>query len=60
MTPIKLRTVRHFVIEEVSLAEAQEKEGVDLSDQMEVSKFLKVKVRPRYFDVVPVFHGKGH
>jgi double-strand break repair protein MRE11 len=60
MTPIKLRTVRPFVIEEVSLAEAGEEEGVDLSDQMEVSKFLKAKVRPRHFDVVLVVHVKEH
>lgn len=44
MTPIKLRTVRPFVIEELSLAEAAEEEELDLSDQMEISKFLKAKV----------------
>jgi double-strand break repair protein MRE11 len=44
MTPIKLRTVRPFVIEELSLAEGAEEDGLDLSDQMEISKFLKAKV----------------
>lgn len=44
MTPIPLRTVRPFVIEEVVLNEAADKEGLDISDQMEISKFLKAKV----------------
>jgi len=50
MTPIKLRTVRPFVIEELSLAEAAEEDGLDLSDQMEISKFLKAKVYLSYSD----------
>ena len=48
MTPLKLRTVRPFVIEELSLAEIAEEDGLDLSDQMEISKFLKGKVNPRH------------
>jgi double-strand break repair protein MRE11 len=45
MTPIPLRTVRPFVLEEVVLTEVAEEEGIDLSDQMEVTKFLKAKVQ---------------
>ncbi|RDB17053.1 Double-strand break repair protein MRE11 [Hypsizygus marmoreus] len=44
MTPLPLRTVRPFVIEEVILNEAAEEEGFDVSDQMEITKFLKKKV----------------
>ncbi|KAG6919140.1 hypothetical protein DXG01_008947 [Tephrocybe rancida] len=44
MTPLPLRTVRPFVIEEVVLSEVAEEEGIDLSDQIEISKFLKAKV----------------
>lgn len=43
MTPLPLRTVRPFVIEEVTLNEVAEEEGFNLSDQMEISKFLKGK-----------------
>ncbi|KAJ3764423.1 DNA repair exonuclease [Lentinula raphanica] len=42
--PLPLRTVRPFVIEEVVLSEVAEEEGFDLSDQIEISKFLKAKV----------------
>lgn len=45
MTPLPLRTVRPFVIEQVTLSEAAEEGGFDISDQMEISKFLKAKVR---------------
>ena len=41
LTPLPLRTVRPFVLEEVVLAD---EEGVDLNDQMEITKFLKAKV----------------
>jgi double-strand break repair protein MRE11 len=44
MTPIPLRTVRPFVIESVVLSEIAEEEGLNLSDQMEITKFLKNKV----------------
>ena len=45
MEPIPLRTVRPFVIDEVVLTEAAEEETFDVNDQIEVSKFLKGKVR---------------
>lgn len=44
MTPIPLRTVRPFVIESIVLSEIAEEEGLDLSDQMEITKFLKQRV----------------
>ena len=42
--PIPLRTVRPFILEEICLTDVQEEEGLDLSDQMEISKFLKGRV----------------
>ncbi|EJD05327.1 DNA repair exonuclease [Fomitiporia mediterranea MF3/22] len=44
LEPLPLRTVRPFVIDEVCLVEAAEEEGFDVTDQIEVSKFLKRKV----------------
>jgi len=44
MIPIPLRTVRPFVIEEVVLSEVAEETGLDLNDQMEITKYLKGKV----------------
>lgn len=44
LTPIPLRTVRPFVLEEVDLMEVHDDEGLDLSDQMEITKYLKGKV----------------
>lgn len=44
MTPIPLRTVRPFVIESVVLSEIAEEEGLNLSNQMEITKYLKNKV----------------
>jgi double-strand break repair protein MRE11 len=44
MTPIPLRTVRPFVIEEIVLSEVAEETGLDLNDQMEITKYLKGKV----------------
>jgi double-strand break repair protein MRE11 len=41
---IPLRTVRPFVLEEISLAEVAEEEGFDTDDQMEIAKWLKAKV----------------
>ncbi|KAG8741832.1 meiotic recombination [Ceratobasidium sp. 414] len=44
LTPIPLRTVRPFVIDEVNLSEAAETEGLDTSNQIEVMKFLRGRV----------------
>ncbi|KAG2007050.1 double-strand break repair protein MRE11 [Coprinopsis cinerea AmutBmut pab1-1] len=44
LTPIPLRTVRPFVISEVVLEDAAEEEGLDVNDQMEITKYLKQKV----------------
>ncbi|KAF9260760.1 DNA repair exonuclease [Marasmius fiardii PR-910] len=44
LSPIPLRTVRPFVIEEVILSELADDEGFDLSDQIAISKSLKSKV----------------
>lgn len=44
LTPIPLRTVRPFVLEELDLVEVAEEEGFDLKDQMEITKFLKARV----------------
>ena len=44
MEPIRLRSVRPFVWEEVSLIEAAEGDDVDLSTKVKVNKFLKGKV----------------
>ncbi|OBZ66455.1 Double-strand break repair protein MRE11 [Grifola frondosa] len=44
LTPIPLRTVRPFVLDDVVLSEAAEDEGLDLNDRMEISKYLKAKV----------------
>ncbi|KAI9070370.1 DNA repair exonuclease [Trametes sanguinea] len=44
LTPIPLRSVRPFVIDEVVLSEAAEEEGFDLNDKIEIAKFLKSKV----------------
>ncbi|KAJ7084037.1 Metallo-dependent phosphatase-like protein [Mycena belliarum] len=44
MTPIPLRTVRPFVIESIVLSEIAEEEGLNLADQMEITKYLKAKV----------------
>jgi double-strand break repair protein MRE11 len=45
MTPIPLRTVRPFVMDEILLTEVAEEEGFDVTDQMEVTKYLKLRVR---------------
>ncbi|KAH9847009.1 DNA repair exonuclease [Lenzites betulinus] len=44
LTPIALRSVRPFVIDDVVLSDAAEEEGFDLNDKIEVAKFLKTKV----------------
>ena len=43
LTPIPLRSVRPFVIDDVVLSEAAEEEGFDINDKIEVAKFLKQK-----------------
>jgi double-strand break repair protein MRE11 len=42
--PIPLRTVRPFVLEDICLADVHEEEGLDIKDQMEITKFLKLRV----------------
>ena len=44
MTPIPLRTVRPFVMDEILLTEVAEEEGFNVTDQMEVTKYLKLRV----------------
>ncbi|KAL8287436.1 hypothetical protein RQP46_003294 [Phenoliferia psychrophenolica] len=44
MQPIRLRSVRPFVWDEISLVEAAEGDDVDLSTKVKVNKFLKAKV----------------
>ncbi|KDQ32941.1 hypothetical protein PLEOSDRAFT_1080378 [Pleurotus ostreatus PC15] len=44
LTPIPLRSVRPFVIEEVTLLDVAEEEGFDIDDQMAITKYLKRKV----------------
>ncbi|KAF8726493.1 hypothetical protein AX14_007836 [Amanita brunnescens Koide BX004] len=44
LTPIPLRTTRPFVIGEVALSEAAETDGLNISDTMEITKYLKAKV----------------
>lgn len=44
LTPIPLRTVRPFVIEEIQLFSASEEEGFDITDNVEIAKFLKSRV----------------
>jgi double-strand break repair protein MRE11 len=44
MTPIPLRTVRPFVMDEIVLAEAAEEGLVSLTDKMAINKFLRTKV----------------
>ena len=44
LTPIPLRTVRPFVMDEVLLTEVAEEEGFDVTNQMEITKYLKLRV----------------
>ncbi|KAH9941530.1 DNA repair exonuclease [Amylocystis lapponica] len=44
LTPIALRTVRPFVLDEVVLSEAAEEEGFDIHDRIEITTFLKAQV----------------
>jgi len=56
LTPLPLRTVRPFVIEDIILTEEAEKEGFDIDDQMQVMKFLKTKVSHRSLTVCYLSH----
>ncbi|KAG8902357.1 meiotic recombination [Tulasnella sp. 403] len=44
MTPVPLRTVRPFVMEEVFLTEAAEEQNFSLTDKMAINKFLRSRV----------------
>lgn len=44
LTPIPLRTVRPFVMEEIVLTDLEGDEKIDISKPMEVTKFLKSRV----------------
>ena len=44
LTPLPLRTVRPFIIEDIVLNEVADDVGLDLNDQMAITKFLKGKV----------------
>lgn len=54
LTPIPLRTVRPFVIDEVVLQDAAELEEFDLNDREAVTAFLKSAVSE-----LPVWHGSS-
>lgn len=41
---IRLKTVRPFIFQDISLADAEEIEGVDLENKQKVNKYLKAKV----------------
>lgn len=44
MTSIPLRTVRPFVMDDIRLTEVAEEEGFDVTNQMEITKYLKLRV----------------
>lgn len=44
ITPIVLRTVRPFKLEEVILTQVAEEEGLDLTDKIEINKYLKHRI----------------
>ncbi|KAH7337758.1 Metallo-dependent phosphatase-like protein [Rhizoctonia solani] len=44
LTPIPLRTVRPFVLDDVNLSEAAETDGIDITNQVSVMKFLRERV----------------
>jgi double-strand break repair protein MRE11 len=44
LTSIPLRTVRPFVMDEITLTEVAEEEGFDVTNQMEITKYLKLRV----------------
>lgn len=45
LTPIPLRTVRPFIIDELVLEDAAEADGVDVNDRTATAKILKSAVR---------------
>lgn len=44
LTSIPLRTVRPFVMDEILLTEVAEEEGFDVTNQMDITKYLKLRV----------------
>src|SRR5258708_21840112 len=44
ITPIVLRTVRPFKLAEVILTQVAEEEGLDLTDKIEINKYLKNQI----------------
>ena len=44
MTAIPLRTVRPFVMDEILLTDVAEEEGSDVTNQIEITKYLKLRV----------------
>ncbi|CAE6450840.1 unnamed protein product [Rhizoctonia solani] len=44
LTPIPLRTVRPFVLDDVNLSDAAETDGIDITNQVSVMKFLRERV----------------
>ncbi|KZT63172.1 DNA repair and meiosis protein Mre11 [Daedalea quercina L-15889] len=44
LTPIPLRTVRPFVLDEVVLSEVADEENIELGDRMAITKYLKRRV----------------
>ncbi|KZS87402.1 DNA repair exonuclease [Sistotremastrum niveocremeum HHB9708] len=44
LTPIPLRTVRPFVLEEIILSDVAETEGLDITDGVAINKYLKRRV----------------
>ncbi|KAH8829233.1 Metallo-dependent phosphatase-like protein [Flagelloscypha sp. PMI_526] len=44
LTPLPLRTVRPFVMDEVALSEIAEEEEIDLSNQLEINRYLRERI----------------
>jgi double-strand break repair protein MRE11 len=44
ITPVVLRTVRPFKLAEVILTQVAEEEGLDLTDKIEINKYLKKRI----------------
>lgn len=44
ITPIVLRTVRPFKLAVVTLTDVAEEEGLDLTDRIEINKYLKDRI----------------
>ena len=45
MTPLRLKTVRPFIWEEISLQQAQDKDGVDLKNKTLITAYVKDQIR---------------